>query len=159
VYKYDAYTRGRKASSRLRSLEVLVTILQRDGTLAGIFGQLDQLRKANVGNEEFKVWVLNRITISLEAMIAGGWVTASYNPKFNLASRKADNQSLHWHVDTSKAEEEAGRVGILLRTASAFSGRGACQSILHRHPPVLGEVGCQACQLNECFAVAGVSLS
>jgi len=79
--------------------EVLLTMLQRDGTLAGIFGQMAELRKANEGNEEFKVWVLNRIPVSLEAMITGGWVDASYNPKYRLAPRSATMQSLHWHTE------------------------------------------------------------
>lgn len=100
VHRYDAYTRDGKLLPILGVFEVLVRMLQRDGTLAGIFGQMSELRKANAGDEDFKVWILNRIPTSLDAMITGGWVIPSYNPKFNVASRSGDLQSLHWHTES-----------------------------------------------------------
>ena len=104
VRKYDAYVRDGKLLPLEGVFEVLVTILQRDPTAPGIFRQIDELRKANLGNDQFKVWVLNRISISLEAMITDGWVTPSHDPRFPLTSRNGSTGTVHWH---SEGGEEA----------------------------------------------------
>lgn len=85
VQQYDAYERDQKLLPLVGVYEVIVQILKRASTLVGIAREMRDLDVANKGNKVFKMWVLDRIPVALEALIAGKWITASYDPKLPLA--------------------------------------------------------------------------
>ncbi len=106
VRRYDAYERQGKLLPLVGVFEVLVDILQRDPTLPGIFRQIRGLTEANPDNAEFKTWVLDRIPVALEAMIAGGWVLPSHDPRLPLSKTNSNVEVMHWHSDTNEALRE-----------------------------------------------------
>lgn len=106
VRRYDAYERDGKLLPLVGVFEVIVDILQRDPTLPGILGQIRALTEGNQGNADFKIWILDRIPVALEALIAGGWVVASHDPRFPLAKTNRDVLVMHWHTDADKTLRE-----------------------------------------------------
>ncbi len=106
VRRYDAYERDGKLLPLVGVFEVLVDILQRDPTLPGIMRQLRGLAEGNAGNQEFKIWVLDRIPVALEALITGGWVVPSYDPSLPLIKSEQDVKVMHWHTDVNETLRE-----------------------------------------------------
>jgi flavin-dependent dehydrogenase len=99
VKKYDAYQRDGKLLPLEGVFEVIVTMLERDGTLPGITGQLGNLARQYQGDDYFKTWVLDRFTVALEAMIHNGFVEASYDPALPLSSLAQDLSTFRWHEE------------------------------------------------------------
>ncbi len=106
VTKYQAYVRDGKLLPLIGVFQVIVDILQRDTALAGIFRQLNALAKAHQGDEVFKTYVLDRVTVSMESMIAGGWVIPSLDPKIPVPTPKSGFQVIHWHEERNPALQE-----------------------------------------------------
>ena len=106
VKRYDAYERDGKLLPLVNVYGVLVDILQRNPTLPGILRQIRMLTEGNRGNADFKTWVLDRIPVAMEALIAGGWVVASYDPRLPLSKTNQSVEVMHWHFDTNEALRE-----------------------------------------------------
>lgn len=102
VRRYDAYERDGKLLPIVGVFDVLVDVLQRDPTLPGIMRQLNNLAQGNLGNRDFKLWVLDRVPVALEAMIAGGWVTPSFDSRYPLSTTNKAIPVMHWHTDTNE---------------------------------------------------------
>jgi hypothetical protein len=101
VKPYDAYERDGKLLPLKDVFEVIVGILQRQSTLRGIGREIHELKLANPGNKPFKTFVLDRIPIAFEALIAGGWIVPSLDPNLPLAPA---NQfvPMQWHEETNE---------------------------------------------------------
>lgn len=99
VTKYQAYTRDGKSWPLLSVYRVLFNVLKSNSTLPKILREMDILAEVNRESEEFRIWVLDRWPLALEALIAGGWVMASYDPKLNTAKLSIPTAPLRWHAE------------------------------------------------------------
>ena len=106
VRRYDAYERDGKLLPLVGVFEVLVDVLQRDPTLPAILRRIHGLAEANRNNPDFKLWVLDRIPVAMEALIAGGWVVPSYDPRLPLSKTNQAVEVMHWHHDKNEALRE-----------------------------------------------------
>lgn len=106
VYQYDAFERDGKLLPLVGVFEVIVDILGRASTVLEIARELQALDRANPGNRVFKTYVLDRVPVAFEALIAGKWVTATYDPKLPLAPANPF-VPMHWHQDTNPALKAA----------------------------------------------------
>ncbi|MHB8636855.1 MAG: NAD(P)/FAD-dependent oxidoreductase [Fimbriimonadaceae bacterium] len=102
VQQYDAYERDGKLLPLVGVYEVIVEILQGQSTLPGIAREMHALKLANAGNELFKMWVLDRVPVALEALIAGGWVATSHDPKLPVAPVNPYTP-MYWHEESNEA--------------------------------------------------------
>ncbi|HLK14926.1 MAG TPA: NAD(P)/FAD-dependent oxidoreductase [Fimbriimonadaceae bacterium] len=108
VQQYDAYERDGKLLPLVGVYEVIVDILQKTSTLPGIGRELQALKLANPGNQLFKTYVLDRVPVAFEALIAGGWVVGSYDPKLPVAPINP-HTPIKWHEDTNEALKKIDR--------------------------------------------------
>lgn len=101
VTRYEAYMRDGKLLPLTGVYKVIFDILQQEHTVQGFFKRFRAIQAANMGNAHFKTWISNRITVGMEAMIEGGWVTGSLDP--NLPAPHVDGSGttvMHWHDET-----------------------------------------------------------
>ncbi|MHB8636854.1 MAG: NAD(P)/FAD-dependent oxidoreductase [Fimbriimonadaceae bacterium] len=101
VQQYDAYERDGKLLPLVGVYKVIVDMLRRVSTLSDIGREFHRLKLANPGNERFKTYVLDRVPVAFEALIAGGWIKASRNPTLPLAPINPF-VPMHWHEDTNE---------------------------------------------------------
>lgn len=105
VYQYEGYERDGKLFPLVGVFEVIAEVLGRASTIIEIARELKKLEMANAGNKAFKTYVLDRIPVAFEALIAGDWIKASHDPKLPLAPANPF-VPMHWHED-KKAELKA----------------------------------------------------
>lgn len=106
VFVYDAFERDGKLFPLVSVFEALYRVLSKDPSLPGMFKQFQELAKINAGNPDFKIWVLDRIPVALEALIAGGFVVPSYDSRYPLIPPRSDVDVMHWHTDTKSELRE-----------------------------------------------------
>lgn len=102
IRRYKAFVRENKMFPIENVYKAIYDILVRHQKLPEILREVQLLGSANKNNETFKIYVLNRIPVALEALIHSGWITASYDPSLPLARTSKDTQVMRWHVDKNE---------------------------------------------------------
>lgn len=85
VHPDPGYLRGTNLLPIRGVFEFWIDILQRESKLPAIMKLVQQVQAANQNDPAFRKEIMNKSTSALEAMIADGWVEASYDPSLPLA--------------------------------------------------------------------------
>lgn len=85
ILKDPCYVRGERVLPLTGAIEVLVQVLQRESKLPGISAMLQKIAEEQKTNVHFMEEIMMRIGSALEAMIADGWVKASYDPSMPVS--------------------------------------------------------------------------
>lgn len=98
VVEYKAFVRDGKTWPMEGVFKVIYFILERFKNLPGFLKELNRLQEANRDDDNFQIWVTQNIPSAMEALIADGWIIASYDPKFPLAQKRKADATTQWHV-------------------------------------------------------------
>ena len=101
IEKTPAYVRGGKTLPVTSVIEVVVGILERNSKASDVIANIQDLAQRNHTNPDFMANVVVRIPEALEALIADGWVDASYDPSLPLPPVPPKLDTMRWNTDTS----------------------------------------------------------
>ncbi|HWD40009.1 MAG TPA: hypothetical protein VG944_14260, partial [Fimbriimonas sp.] len=100
VEKIGSYMRDGKVLPLLGAMNLMVDILQRACRLHQIREIVDILTKRHENDKAFLSDYVSRLGPALEAMVTDGWVKASYDPNFPMATLPRQmGEVIHWNED------------------------------------------------------------
>lgn len=99
VRKDGCYVRGNRLLPLVGPVDVLVQVLQKETKMPGISAMLNQIAERHKGDKMYFEEVMQRLGVAMEAMIADGWVKASYDPSLPVPIDPRRESGISKNVD------------------------------------------------------------